>query len=105
MAGTKRKSNSTCSNSKRKNNAAKQLELDDEMSTDTAQASNTAPTTHHYATFLLSRTEVKPSKKGTDTMRKKFASILSTLQEVDSTVAFSPFKTNNEDSHTPVNAQ
>ena len=55
-----------------------------------------ATTSHRYCSFMLLRTEVVASKKGTETMREQFSTIMSTLREADDSLAFSPYKSEIE---------
>ena len=75
---------------------AQDMEVDDEASTDTVQATNSTEATvsHSFCTFVQLRCKVEASKQGTETMRKRFMKILTCLQEADPDVACSPFKTN-----------
>ena len=77
MAGTKRKNNHKTSQSKR-SNTIEENDINDDMSTDTAQVSNTELIYHNHATFLLIRTAVPQSKKGTETMKKQFSTEMQT---------------------------
>ena len=70
------------------------MEGDDDRSVDTAKQSNGKKTVieHQFVTFLLLRTEVPQSKKGTETMRGKFLELLKTLQEADETCGLSVYQ-------------
>ena len=75
---------------------AQDMEVDDEASTDTVQATNSTEATvsHSFCTFVQLRCKVEASKQGIETMRKRFMKILTCLQEADPDVSCSTFKTN-----------
>ena len=70
------------------------MEGDDDNSVNTAKQGNGKKTTveNNFVTFLLLRTTVPQSKKGTETMKGKFSELMKILQDADESCGFSIYQ-------------
>ena len=84
----------TARRKKRRSDGSNVIESDD----DTVMHGNdsNASMSHKYASFLLLRTEVAASKKGTEAMKTQLATLLLTLREADESLALTPYKSELE---------